>query len=139
MTGYKLLPVIDDPRDVRPVDCGTCPVTLACALDRGGNGFTFQCCGATGFLTSDEEGEVLLMLDCGRHKFEVNNIVDSMPLCPLCSSVIVETTLEGLGTRSRWVPTVHAKVPWQDRIKAWRVELPRAQERVATRARRKTG
>lgn len=123
---------------IDPVDCGTCPVTIACALERGGNGFTFACCGSTAVEGQDVDGAPLLyMVDCSQHHFETNDTVKDMPACPLCSGAITDHVLLGLTMPCVWVPTVYARVPVETRLDVWRRTLPTAMERARAIADRK--
>jgi hypothetical protein len=123
---------------IKRVDCGTCPVTLACAIDQGGNGYTFDCCGSTAVEATDDDGmPLLLIIDCGAHHFEKNEMSREMPECPLCSGEIADNVLLNLTTPCTWVPTVHAKVPVETRFDTWRRALPEAMERARLVAERK--
>lgn len=133
---YRVLDLPRRAKDLKIVDCGTCPVTMACAINRGGNGHTFDCCGATGVVVENEDAATLLMIDCGAHKFERDDDYDSTQ-CPLCSSDALKAELLGLGTPARWVPTVHARVAAETRLTAWRTALPEAREYVEGLKRRK--
>lgn len=123
--------------EIQPCDCGTCPVTLACAVEQGGNGYTFACCHATGVEVEQNGRTTLLMVDCGIHRFEKNQAVDSTPECPMCSGFAVDIELRELGLPARWVPTVHARVPVQTRLDGWRAALVAAEKRLADHERRK--
>lgn len=128
MKGYKPIDTVNL-QVVEPVDCGTCPVSMACAVEQGGNGYTYECCHATGFVAQTEDGGAeLLMIDCARHKFESNSEVADLPSCPLCSGDAVTIELLGLGTQARWLPTVHASVPARTRLAKFRETLPVAQK-----------
>lgn len=117
----KLLAVLDDPPAV--VDCGACPATMACAVGKGGTGWTFFCCGST----SVDEGDVLLILDCQRHQFEIRPEMLVEQACGLCSGEIMKTGLleeqTGNSRRIRYVPTRHAKIPLGERLAVWRNAL----------------
>jgi hypothetical protein len=139
MKGYKPLEALrGDAGEILRVDCGTCPVTVACALEKGGNGFTYACCGSTAVEDHDDDGSpLMLMIDCDRHRFETNDIVRDMPACPLCSGFITDHVLLGLTMPSVWVPTIYARVPIETRLDVWRRSLPSAMERVRAIAERK--
>ena len=108
---------------VQPVDCGTCPVTLACAIDQGGNGMTFACCGSTGFETFDAAGKpLLLVIDCTRHRFLGHDDPlhpEGRTMCPLCSGEIIDAVMLKLTDPCMWVPTIYAKVPVETRLDVW--------------------
>ena len=108
------------------VDCGTCPVTLACAISRGGNGWKFGCCGSTAVEINES---TLLIVDCGNNHFEQNNETMTMR-CPLCTSDIVEWAERGNAEKYRYVHTVHARVPIKTRLDLWRARLPIAKEKI---------
>lgn len=113
-----------------PVDCGRCPVNLACAIGASGSGWTYSCCNATAAYI---EGAPHIV-DCGRHSFPSSHAaVKECKLCPLCSGHIMLTAL----TRAdmRYVPTVHAKVPLRTRLAVFRDGLLNAREQQARRER----
>lgn len=129
---------------VQPVDCGSCPVTLACAINQGGNGMVFACCGSTGFDTLDEAGRPLLLaIDCTRHRFFGHD--DPLrpverPTCPLCSGKIIDAVLLKLTDPCMWVPTIYAKMSIETRLDAWSRAYPAALERLhALEKRKKNG
>lgn len=132
MTGYHVLPLINGTFDahVKTVNCGTCPVTMACAVGQGGTGYEFECCRSTGVV--DAEGR-MLAIDCTRHQFETRRV---LPLCPLCSGSIVDGALREV-QHAFWVPTIYAKVPVGQRIEAWRRRLPVIQRILGEEAARK--
>ena len=137
---YPPLAVIDDPASkIERVDCGTCPVSRACAIEQGGNGFTFSCCGSTGYETFDANGDpLLLLIDCARHRFRGHRPRhEELPVCPLCDGGIIDDVLNKLTDPCEWVPTVYAKVPVQTRLDVWRSQFPGAFERYKTFSRRK--
>ena len=109
------------------VDCGTCPVSMACAISRGGNGWKFGCCGATSVEVPGSN--ILLIMDCGNNHFEQNNETMTMR-CPLCTGDIVEWAERGNAERYRYVRTVHSRVPIKTRLDLWRERLPIAQEKI---------
>jgi len=136
MRGYRPLDAVKL-KVIETVDCGTCPVTMACAVEKGGNGYTYSCCGSTGFLMERPDGVELLMIDCGKHNFEQNDQVVDMPECPLCSGNALAIELLGLGTPARWLPTVHAQIPASVRLETFRKALPEAEELAARVQKRK--
>jgi hypothetical protein len=109
------------------VDCGTCPVSMACAISQGGTGWRFQCCGST---SVSIPGNTLYIMDCGNNQFEVNKDEFHRKVCPLCTGDIIESAVRGNTECYRYVPTVHAKVPLKTRLDVWRDRLPKAQQRV---------
>lgn len=144
MKGYPPLDVVQvGVASIQPFDCGTCPVTLACAIDKGGNGFTFSCCGSTGFDTIDENGEpLLLVIDCTQHHFEKmvgRPTYEDLSSCPLCSGQIMDNILLKLIDRCLWVPTVYAKFPVQTRLDVWRRGYTAACDRARWIEREKKG
>jgi hypothetical protein len=122
---------------IEPVDCGTCPVTVACAIEEGGAGWLYACCGSIGVYSDIEGVQTMLMVDCGVHKFARNEASDKLPKCPLCSGKAIEIALRHVGTPAVWVPTVHARVPAETRVKVMRDALPEAQARAAAAEERK--
>ena len=108
------------------VNCGTCPVSMACAVSQGGNGWRFQCCGSTAVPVQG----LLLIMDCNNNQFEVNNNSMLTNHCPLCAGDIVESAVRGNAENYRYVRTVHAVVPLKTRLDVWRARLPKAQEKV---------
>lgn len=128
---------------IQRVDCGTCPVTLACAINKGGNGFVFDCCGSTAVETTSDLGEpLLLLIDCQRHRFErrtPDDVHGQLATCPLCDGGIVDDVLLQLTPPCEWVPTVHSKIPVETRINVWWRAYPAALERRQVLAKRKSG
>lgn len=144
MKGYRPLDACHlGAERIQRVDCGTCPVTLACAINKGGNGFVFDCCGSTAVETMDDLGEpLLLLIDCQRHRLERRTPDDAygqLATCPLCDGGIVDDVLLQLTTSCEWVPTVHSKVPIKTRLDVWRRTCLAALERSRGLARRKSG
>lgn len=129
----KFLDVIKEPVEATEktrVDCGTCPVNMACVLKEGGNGWTFDCCHSTGFKMDD----LLLIIDCGKHEFEQTQEAKRWAKCPLCSGGIMEvverTQREQGFDPNRYVLTVHAKVPFEERRTLWVEKHKQALERL---------
>ena len=117
-------------KEVVPVDCPTCPVSMACVAGIGGNGWRFDCCGSTGIPV--ENGT--LFVDCAINRFERHHKVKDFPRCPVCSGGIMEVIeaarrgeLASVGM-NYYLPTVHAVVPLADRL-----VLLRRKHREATR------
>jgi hypothetical protein len=108
------------------VNCGTCPVSMACVVSEGGNGWRFRCCGSTGV----EVQGLLFVMDCNNNQFEVNKDVMRANVCPLCTGDIIESAVRGNAERYRYVRTVHAVVPLKTRLDVWRARLPKAQAKV---------
>lgn len=137
MTGYRFLDALRlEAARVQPVDCGTCPVTLACAIGQGGTGYVFKCCGSTGVETQGSDGEsLLLIIDCARHAFrnphELAKSIGKDTTCPLCGGGIMDDVLLKLTAPCAWVPTVHARVPIETRLDVWRRAYPQAMERAS--------
>lgn len=114
-----------------PVDCGTCPVSMACAVGQGGNGFVFDCCHAVGYNAWEDGEGVLYVIDCQNHGFEQVSLAKECFLCPLCSGGIMEVVLRDVSQSNRYVPTVHAKVPLAERVALFRKTAEEAKERIA--------
>ena len=108
------------------VNCGTCPVSMACAVNQGGNGWRFECCGATAVPVQG----LLFIMDCANNQFEKNKNAFRLNICPLCTADIVESAVRGNAENYRYVRTVHAAVPLKTRLDVWRARLPKAQEKV---------
>lgn len=104
--------LIESGRMPTPVDCGTCPVSMACAVGAGGTGWTFDCCRST----SVRVGNQVYVLDCQRHSFEQCTMARECKACPLCSGDVVSEE----DAIYRYVPTVHARFTPQERLHAWR-------------------
>ena len=108
-----------DKTEADRVSCGECPVNMACVLEEGGTGWTFDCC----HVTSVRVDGLVLAIDCGRHNFEQNNEAKKWEKCPLCSGSIMEVAERAKrngNDPNRYVLTAHAKVPLAERIKLWR-------------------
>jgi len=119
-------------RPPKVVDCGACPVTMACAIERGGTGWTFDCCHST----SVEVEGVIHIIDCQRHKFEQNETAKDCKVCPLCTGDVMVVALrdaKGATTPNRYVPTKHAKVSLSERLRLWKKVLPEHREREGRR------
>lgn len=101
-----------------PVTCGTCPISLSCAANVGGTGWTFDCCGSTGVVMADDE---VAIVDCARHGFPKNSFVRRFTKCTLCSGDVVNLAVraEAVGRETRYLPTVHARVSLSDRRALW--------------------
>lgn len=118
------------------VDCGTCPVSLQCALSDGGNGWRFSCCGATGV----EANGALLVMDCQQNTFHQEERAAVIPQCPLCKGDLVKNHVLGMADHYRYVPTVHAKVPVRTRLALFHEKLPEAlalKKRIDERTKKK--
>jgi hypothetical protein len=131
----KFIDLVESKKLPTPVDCGNCPVNMACALGQGGNGYTFDCCHATGFQTEVDGRTVMYLIDCQRHAFEQNRFAKMCKLCPLCSGDIVEVAMRDISQSNVYLPTVHAKVPVADRVRLWRDKLPQVRERLKAETR----
>lgn len=127
----KFLDVIKAKRPPEPVDCGTCPVNMACAVGEGGNGYVFDCCRAAGFETTENGKRILYVIDCQNHQFEQTFLAKECKLCPLCSGGIMEVVLRDVSQSNRYLPTVHAKVPVTERVALFRTAAEQAKERIA--------
>jgi hypothetical protein len=131
MMALKILEVLtSDEKTLKntAVDCGTCPVTMACAISQGGNGWKFGCCSSTA-VEAGVEGSLLYIMDCSNNHFEQNNKTAAMR-CPLCTGDIVEWAERGNAGKYRYVRTVHSTVPIKTRLDLWRKRLPIAQEKI---------
>lgn len=128
MTPLKILDVLQMPEKKikeSTADCGTCPVTMACAISQGGNGWKFSCCGSTAVETS----EITYIVDCASNHFEKNEGSKSYK-CPLCTGDIIEWAARGNAWNYEYVRTVHSKIPIKTRLDLWRERLPLAQEKI---------
>jgi len=114
------------------VDCGTCPVSIQCAAGEGGNGWKFDCCGATAVHVDG----LLLVMDCANNQFNKTEKTRGLK-CPLCGSDVMESYARGIADDHRWVPTVHAKVPIKTRLDAWRERYSKAIALVSKERERK--
>lgn len=133
---HKFLDIIKAKRLPEPVDCGTCPVSMSCAVNKGGNGFVFDCCRSAGFESTEGERRVLYVIDCQKHQFEQSSLAKDCELCPLCSGGIMEVVLRDASQSNRYVPTIYAKVPLEYRVRLFREKIEEAKARIA--AERKT-
>lgn len=132
---YKFLDLVEAKKLPTPVDCGSCPVSLACAVGEGSTGYTFNCCHSTaveyGAEVSEEGIRTLLIIDCQNHGFEQNEYASECVSCPMCTGAVMETAHRELTDRHRYVPTVHAKFSVGDRVRVWRKALAAARVAVA--------
>lgn len=116
-----LLKAIDDPPT--PVTCGACPVNMRCAVERGGTGWTYGCCQSTSLAWATKGRHDLVIVDCGRHRFEQAQAAKECSSCPLCDGEIVRLAIEAaelLRVALIYVPTAYARVPIADRLSLWR-------------------
>lgn len=129
MKPLKILDLLDlTEKKIGAVDCGSCPVTMSCAISQGGNGWRFSCCGSTAV---EVGGGKLLVMDCGNNHFELKRDEPILQTkCPLCSGDMIEWALRGNAEHYRYVRTVHSQVPLKTRLDTWRAHLPIAKERV---------
>lgn len=127
----KFTDIIKAKKLPEPVDCGSCPVNMACAVGQGGNGYVFDCCRAAGFETTENGKRVIYVIDCQNHAFEQTPLAKECTLCPLCSGGIMEVALRDVHQSNRYLPTVHAKVPVAERVKLFRKSVEEAKERIA--------
>lgn len=111
------------------VDCGTCPVSIQCALSEGGNGWRFDCCGAAAV---EVHGALLLILDCQRNAFPQREQALDAVACPLCEGDLVKGHVLEMTDHHRYVPTIHARHPPRVRLALFREMMPIA---LALRAR----
>jgi hypothetical protein len=120
------------------VGCGTCPVSLACIVGQGGNGWKFDCCGATGYILDG----LTVAIDCGKNNFEQNADAKTWKLCPLCSGgimTVVERAKRDAPTdMNRYLLTEHAKVPLVQRLALWKQKREDAVVKIAEEQARKT-
>lgn len=119
------------------VNCGTCPVNMACILGQGGTGWKFNCCGSTGYVLDD----ATVAIDCANNAFEQNEDAKSWKLCPMCSGGImevVERARKDGGHKNLYLLTVYAKVPLEDRLKLWKEKQAYAKSILADEAQRRT-
>lgn len=109
------------------VTCGTCPISLQCAVQRGGTGWRFTCCQSTGvniggaddiYATALEEGEVV-MVDCARQRFHRRPDIEART-CMLCSGKLASFNVLRGAERTRYLPTAYATVSLETRVDAWR-------------------
>lgn len=126
----KFMHIFETGKAPKPVDCGNCPVNIACAVGGGGTGWTFDCCHSTSVEQNNDGRRRLLVIDCGKHAFEQIDMAKECKLCPLCSGDIVDVELRDEIDTHRYVPTVYAKVPLAVRVKKWQETLPLALERM---------
>ena len=121
-----LLEVSPAQLDATRVDCGTCPVSIQCLAGDGGNGWRFDCCGATGVQVADGDGQLLLVMDCADNAFKARMHDKDLGVCPLCSGDLLKAHVLGMTDHHRYVPTAHAKHSTSVRIAQIRKKLPEA-------------
>lgn len=119
------------------VNCGSCPVNMSCVLGEGGNGWKFDCCGATGYVLD----EATIVIDCANNSFEQNAEAKTWKLCPLCSGGIMEVVERARKDghhKNLYLLTVHAKVPLAERLALWKERQAKAKTLIADEDLRKT-
>ena len=99
----------------KTVDCKTCPVFLLCETETGGTGWVCPKCKTTGVFMDEPEDMAsmpayVLVIDCGKHKFEVKKESAQITECSLCSGGLMELEVLNQGTKNFYVRTVHALV-----------------------------
>lgn len=136
----KFLDVIKEPiakTEATRVHCGTCPVSMACMVGQGGNGWKFDCCGSTGFVFD----KTTLVVDCAKNEFEQAAEAKKFKLCPLCSGGIMEVIVRSVNEtgdeNNRYLLTEHAKVPLAQRIELWKEKHLAALARIKDENERK--
>ena len=128
------LEVLEDPHPT-VVHCGTCPVNIACAIERGGNGWKFDCCGSSAVESMERGVLVVTVIDCRQHHFEQIQQAKDCKLCPLCTGDIMAVALrdDRAAVKNRYLPTVHAAVSLEERLRLWKKVLPEHRKREAER------
>lgn len=119
------------------VSCGDCPVNMSCILGEGGNGWKFDCCGATGYV----QDENTIVIDCAKNGFEQIAEAKTWKQCPLCSGGImevVERSRSDGGRKNLYLLTEHARVPLVERLELWKKKQVEAKARIADENARKT-
>jgi hypothetical protein len=131
MIGRKmddLLTITENDLTKDAVDCGTCPVSMACAVGEGGNGWRFPCCGATS-VALDEDANENLIVDCGNNGFDKRYAAATLK-CPLCSGDMTDAILRGNSGKYRYLRTVHSQVPPKQRLQVLQDRVPDTKERI---------
>lgn len=130
MIGWNLFDVLKaklEDIEASAVDCGNCPVNIACAAERGGTGIRYDCCGATGVDIGNDPSVNLLIVDCMRNRFEdVHRPLSNT--CPLCTGKVIDAAVRTFHDHTRYLRTIHGAVPMQTRLDVWKRTLP-----IATR------
>jgi hypothetical protein len=96
-----------------PVDCGTCPVSMACAVEEQ-TWSAVRCCNLVaihGHVTGNA-----ILVDCARNKFSTGNLVNVVDTvkCSLCSGLAVDIDKNNRDTSDTylyeitWIPTIYA-------------------------------
>jgi len=127
-------------KEITPVDCSTCPVSMLCQEGQGGAGYVCDICGATGVYVDEPEPGAfpknLLVMDCGKHRFETLEGKGKMPDCGLCTGDQMELLLRNEHAVNHYVPTVHARVPLAERqkvlaekLKYWKGEIAKEKKK----------
>jgi hypothetical protein len=106
------------------VDCGTCPVSFACVVGKGGTGWKFNCCNATAY----RAGNSYMIIDCGINGFAQTEHAAGVGKCPLCSGEYVDSIIRGMEHNTSYMRTVHSRVPAKIRLSLWKARLPHADE-----------
>jgi len=107
----------------KTVNCTNCPVFILCETGQGGTGWTCSKCNATGvYLDTPKEGanelpEHVLVIDCGKHKFEKKKECAQITECSLCSGGLMELEVLNKGTKNHYIRTVHAYIAHEQRKK----------------------
>jgi hypothetical protein len=120
--------------DIVPVDCGTCPVNMACAVEEAATS-AVTCCRLVA--VREHSGESGILIDCDRNRFRAKHITlpSSVGGCSLCSGLIVNVAAYDEGIL--WIPTVYAAHPVSERVKIMKREQVKVSERLSAEAARK--
>ena len=111
------------------VDCGTCPISMACAVGEGGSGWRFPCCGTTS-VTVDGATDQFVVVDCANNGFASTYSNERSMRCPLCSGDVVDGILRGSVGQYRYLRTIHSKVSPKQRLKVLRDRVPVTEEHI---------
>lgn len=131
---WRLTAFIDAPIEeikAKRVECKTCPVFLLCEAGQGGTGWTCVKCRSTGVYVDTPEGsgklpDDALILDCGKHKFEMRKEAEQIPSCSLCNGGMMELEVINIAvgeskvpyTKSHLVTTIYSVIPVEERQKS---------------------
>jgi hypothetical protein len=120
--------------DIVPVDCGTCPVNMACAVGEEATSAT-TCCRLVAVREHSRKSGILI--DCDRNRFRTRRItiLSDTVVCSLCSGRIVNVA--AYDEKILWIPTVYAAHPVSERVKIMKREQVKVSERLSAEAARK--
>ena len=106
--------------EAKTVDCPTCPVNMLCEAGEGGVGYVCSECGSTALgveSTNLAKTQNMYYLDCSKQHF--SRVAGVLEKCDLCSGKIMKTEVNGIPPTLYLIRTVYAKVPIDERRRAF--------------------